>query len=114
MKDTETFWVREALKKLGIKRFALAIHDQSFPSCTDEETGCGSLYSRGASDFLDFIKNLGFDTIQLGPQGKVSRGNISPYNSAIFSKSPLFLSLWRLGKSSHFLFPDCQWYEKFI
>lgn len=112
MKNTETLWVREALKWLGIKRFTLAIHDQSFPSCADEETGYGSLYTRGASDFLDFIKDLGFDTIQLGPQGKISRSNISPYNSAIFSKNPLFLSLWRLGKNCPFLLDNCQFFEK--
>src|SRR5690554_763741 len=102
-KESKTTLIRDALKALQIKRFTLAIHDQSFPSFADEEIGYGSIYSRGAVDLLSFVKELGFDTVQLGPQGKTTRFNISPYNSSIFSKNPLLLSLWRLNEKYPFL-----------
>lgn len=84
--------IKQALKRLGIDRFVLSIHDQSFPSFPDEDIGRGSPYSRGGRDFLKFIQQLGFTIVQLGPQGKTSREDISPYNSTIFSRNILSLS----------------------
>lgn len=81
-----------ALRLLGIDRLALAIHDQSFPSLADEETGRGSPYSRGGLAFAAFARSLGFTTLQLGPQGKTSAGNPSPYDSTIFSRNILNLA----------------------
>ena len=98
-KESKTTLLRDALKALEIKRFTLAIHDQSFPSFADEEIGYGSIYSRCAADFFDFVKELGFDTVQLGPQGKTTRFNISPYNSTIFSKNTLFCCPDRILKN---------------
>lgn len=85
--------VREALAALGVKRFVLAIHDVSFPSTEREDIGRGSPYSAGASAFFDFANELGFDGVQLGPQGQTSPGNVSPYDGSVFSKSTLSLPL---------------------
>src|SRR5690348_1674812 len=82
-----------AKRQLGIDRFALQIHDASFPSDPDEDWGRGSPYSRGAERFFQFAANLGFDTIQLGPQGMTSRGSSSPYDGTLFSRNPLNLPL---------------------
>ena len=54
-------------QQLGIRRLVLQIHGASFPSRPDEDTGRGSPYSHGARDFLQFVRKLGFDGIQLGP-----------------------------------------------
>lgn len=89
--------VREALRLLGKRKLVLAIHDLSFPSRADEEIGRGSPYSRGGADFLAFIANLGFDGVQLGPQGLTTRDNPSPYDSTLFSRNPLNLALWSLA-----------------
>ena len=62
-----------ALRALGIERLVLAIHDVSFPSAAAEDVGRGSPYSSGGRAFLDFAASLGFDGIQLGPQGQTSR-----------------------------------------
>lgn len=83
----------EAKRQLGIDRLALQIHDASFPSDADEDWGRGSPYSRGAERFFQFAANLGFDTIQLGPQGMTSRGSSSPYDGTLFSRNPLNLPL---------------------
>lgn len=85
------------LRALGIRRFVLAIHDVSFPSAPNEDTGRGSPYSRGADAFLDFVRELGFDGVQLGPQGETSLGNMSPYDGSVFSKSVLSLPVAELA-----------------
>lgn len=84
--------IDDALRLLGVRRFALAVHDQSFPALPDEDVGRGSPYSQGGLAFLRFARRLGFNTIQLGPQGKTFRDDPSPYNGAIFSRSILSLA----------------------
>lgn len=84
-----------AKRQLGIERLALQIHDASFPSDSDEDWGRGSPYSCGAERFFQFAASLGFDTIQLGPQGMTSRGSSSPYDGTLFSRNPLNLPLAR-------------------
>ncbi|MHC4875463.1 MAG: 4-alpha-glucanotransferase [Planctomycetota bacterium] len=83
----------EAKRKLGIKRLVLQIHDTSFPARADEDTGRGSPYSWGASDFLKFIQSLGFDGIQFGPQGQTDRGNACPYDGRLFPHDFLSVAL---------------------
>jgi 4-alpha-glucanotransferase len=93
--------VSAALSMLGVDRLALAIHDQSFPSLPEEETGRGSPYSAGGERFAEFAADLGFNAIQLGPQGKTSRSNPSPYDSTLFSKNELSVSLLALARDPY-------------
>lgn len=81
---------------LGVERLVLQIHDASFPADPDEDLGRGTPYTRGAARFLEWVAGLGFDAIQLGPRGKTSRGNPSPYDATIFSRNPLDLPLLKL------------------
>ena len=90
--------IRDALSWLGIERLVLAIHDQSFPSADDEDLGRGSPYGREARRLLEFIRGLGFDGVQLGPQGATSRSNPSPYDGALFTKSVLSVELFTLAE----------------
>lgn len=92
--------VQEALSVLGTDRLVLAIHDQSFPSASDEELGRGSAYTDGGNKFMHFVRSLGFTGIQFGPQGKTSQGNPSPYDGTLFSKSELSISLKGLVENS--------------
>lgn len=85
--------IAEALKALGVKRLALAIHDPSFPSDPDEDIGRGSPYTEGGRRFLRFAASLGFNALQLGPQGELSEGNASPYDGALFARSTLSIAL---------------------
>lgn len=82
-----------ALRALGNERLVLAIHGVSLPSTADEDIGRGSPYSRGGHAFMSFARELGFDGIQLGPQGQTSLGNPSPYDGSVFSKSTLSIGL---------------------
>jgi 4-alpha-glucanotransferase len=79
--------VVRALQLLGIRTLALAIHDASFPMATDEDLGRGTPYGDEAARFLATVRGLGFDAIQLGPQGETSAGNASPYDATLFSQS---------------------------
>ena len=96
--DSMQRYCRAALAKLGVEKLVLAIHDQSFPSLPEEELGRGTPYSKGGRKFAKFISELGFTAIQLGPQGKTSLSNPSPYDSTIFSKSDLSISLLSLAE----------------
>ncbi|MBI5445005.1 MAG: 4-alpha-glucanotransferase [Deltaproteobacteria bacterium] len=90
--------VAEALRALGIENLLLGIHDPAFPSARAEDLGRGSPYSHAASEFLRFIRALGFDGLQLGPQGLTSPINQSPYDGSLFSRNPMsvaFLPLTR-------------------
>lgn len=93
--------VDDARKALGIGRFVLAIHDVSFPAALGEDTGRGSPYSRGAASFFEFVRELGFDGVQLGPQGQTSLGNMSPYDGSVFSKSVLSIPLVELASERY-------------
>ena len=88
--------IRHGLDVLGIARFVLAIHDQSFPSSPNEDIGRGSPYGQGARRLLKMARSLGFDGLQLGPQGATSLANPSPYDGALFTKSPLSIALGTL------------------
>jgi 4-alpha-glucanotransferase len=85
--------VADALKVLGKKNLVLVIHDQSYPQLDGEDTGRGSPYSSGGKTFIEFLKNLGFNGIQFGPQGQVTFENPSPYDSTAFSKNVLSIAL---------------------
>ena len=89
--------VDQAKRALGVGRFVLAIHDVSFPAALGEDTGRGSPYSRGAQGFFEFVRGLGFDGVQLGPQGQTSLGNPSPYDGSVFSKSILSIPIAELA-----------------
>jgi 4-alpha-glucanotransferase len=89
--------VRNALATLGLDRIAFQIHDASFPARDFEEVGYGSPCSQGGRDFLAFVAALGFDTLQLGPQGATSDVDASPYDSTLFSRNPLAVALGPLA-----------------
>jgi len=95
--------VRQALAALGVRRFVLAIHDQSFPGHADEDIGRGSPYSHGARELFAFVARCGFDGVQLGPQGDTTLDNPSPYDGALFTKSPLSIAVAKLADD------DPQW-----
>ncbi|HYG69118.1 MAG TPA: 4-alpha-glucanotransferase, partial [Anaeromyxobacteraceae bacterium] len=85
--------LRDALGALGIRRFLLGIHDPAFPVAPDEDVGRGSPNADGAPALLELAAGLGFDGIQLGPQGATSRADPSPYDGTLFSRNPCSIAL---------------------
>ena len=95
-KKDYTKTINDTMDYLGVVNRAMIIHGSSFPSDMDKdiETKIGSPY--GAEKFLDFIQLHGFNAVQLGPTGKLNRGDTSPYSSSDFAKNPLFIDLSQL------------------
>jgi 4-alpha-glucanotransferase len=89
--------IAEALKTLLIERLVLGVHDASFPGLDGEDIGRGSPYSSGGRAFVRFAADLGFTGVQLGPQGRTSPVNASPYDGTLFAKSPLSVALGPLA-----------------
>ncbi len=88
--------VREALRLLGVRNFVLGIHEPSIPSLPWEDVGHGSLASKGAEALLAFASEQGFNGLQLGPAGRVSAHNPSPYDGTLFSRSTFSAAAARL------------------
>jgi 4-alpha-glucanotransferase len=80
---------------LGIRGLAFGIHDAAFPAADDEDVGRGSPYAREARRLLEWARAVGFDAIQLGPQGETA-ADASPYDAAIFARNPLSIAGARL------------------
>lgn len=75
---------RQDIGRLNLKRLVLQIHDPAFPSLNDEDTGRGSPYSSGAAEFVRFLRQLGFNGLQFGPQGQTARSTPCPYDGRLF------------------------------
>ncbi|HSA06555.1 MAG TPA: 4-alpha-glucanotransferase [Candidatus Gastranaerophilales bacterium] len=88
--------IHKALEILNKKNFSLIIHGASFPSLKEQDTGFGTYNSEGGRKFIEFINNLGFNGIQLGPDGMTKGVDSSPYIGTMFSNNPLFIDLYQL------------------
>jgi len=90
--------VTSGLRACGVDKLFLEIHDASFPAFFQEDTGRGTPYAEGAIVFLEQLARLGFNGIQLGPQGLTAADNPSPYDGTLFSRNTLSLALAPLKK----------------
>lgn len=90
-------WTAEALEVLDVDQLALIVFDASLPGAESWDTGSGSPYSSTAWDFFRFARELGFNAVQFGPQGAVSRSNPSPYDGTAFSRNPMAIALEQLA-----------------
>ncbi len=84
--------IRAALRRLGIDRLVLSIHQASFPA-GDDDVGHGTPYSRAGAGLLASAAELGFTGVALGPAGITSRDNPSPYDATALPRNPLHLAL---------------------
>lgn len=101
--------VREALALLGIRRLLFGIHDAAFPSGAGEDAGRGSPCGDAAAALLEFVAELGFDGVQLGPQGALPPDHASPYDGAFFSREPSSLALLPLTRPAFASLVEAGW-----
>ena len=103
--------MNDAFDYVGIKNRALIVHGSSFPGKKDN---CQKSISKDyvisqingknpfigtpymAKEFTDFVKMNGFNSIQLGPNGKLNKRDTSPYHASVFAKNELFLDFDKL------------------
>ncbi|MEI8389971.1 MAG: 4-alpha-glucanotransferase [bacterium] len=88
--------IQKALKVLNKKNLSMIVHGPSFPSSEGQDYGIGSPNTRGGQSFMAFLSDLGFNGIQLGPEGKTKSIDASPYIGTMFSNNPLFIDLYQL------------------
>ena len=100
-KKDYTATINKAMDYLGIQNRAMIIHGASFPARDnmDADLGIGSPYNN--KKFIDFLKLHGFNGVQLGPTGKLNRGDTSPYSSSVFAKNPLFIDFTLLSDKEY-------------
>lgn len=100
-------FVRDQLRRLGVRRFVLGVHASAFPAGA-WDAGYGAPSSSAGERLLAFAARLGFDAIQLGPSGCVSPVNLSPYDGTVFARNPWSLDLAALASDAyaHLLQPE--------
>lgn len=92
--------LQKAYDYLGVKDVALIMHGSCFPvEATD--MGVGSPYSAESHDVIKLEMLHGFNNNQLGPNGKLSKGDISPYKSSVFARNELFIDLKALKEDKY-------------
>lgn len=87
--------IHAAQKQLGLHNVAMIIHGSAFPS-DGFDSGIGSPYGKNTKEFLKFLELHGFNNVQLGPSGEISKRTLSPYESGVFAKNHLFIDLKEL------------------
>ena len=80
----ERAFVHDTLRRLGVRRFVLGVHDSAFPPGA-WDAGYGAPVSQAGRQFLAFASRLGFNALQLGPTGQISTINLSPYDGTAFA-----------------------------
>ncbi|MCA9586279.1 MAG: 4-alpha-glucanotransferase [Myxococcales bacterium] len=89
--------VADGLAAAGVTRLVCGVHDRMFPSLAHEETGAGSFASLGAEGLLAYLADQGVTDIQLGPPGRITEGNRSPFDGTAFARCESLLSPARLA-----------------
>lgn len=92
--------LQEAFDYLGIKEMALIMHGSSFP-VESQDFGVGSPYSKESQDVIKLEMLHGFNNNQLGPNGKLSKADVSPYKSTVFARNELFIDLKALKNDEY-------------
>jgi 4-alpha-glucanotransferase len=82
----------ETGKQADRKNLGIIVPVRSLP--TWPSTGLGSLY--GGRDAMVFLNKIGFDKIQLDPEGVTGPMVSSPYMGSLFSRSPMQIDLQAL------------------
>ena len=92
--------IQQAFDYLGIKEVAMIMHGSCFP-VESQDFGVGSPYSQESEDVIEFEKLHGFNNNQLGPNGKISKADVSPYKSTVFARNELFIDLKALKQDKY-------------
>ena len=78
--------IKKAKEELGIEDTTVIAFDFSYPTKKCRNTGIGTSFSDYAFGFNDFLKTtMGINSVQLQPQGKISKANVSPYSGTNFA-----------------------------
>jgi len=92
----------QARNLLGTDSTSLIIFDTVFPTKSALDTGVGSSFSKSAQKLITFMKDmLSINTVQLGPQGIITKSNYSPYSGSSFSLGNHLIDLSQLNDAKY-------------
>ncbi len=91
--------IADAKKALDIKDTTAIVFDFSVPSKKGNNTAIGSTWSDNMHNFSEFLSSVaGITSIQVQPQGKIDKGNFSPYSGTNFALGTHITDLSGLAK----------------
>ena len=94
--------INDAKKQLGIKDTTAIIFDFNVPSKKGYNTAIGTTFSDSAKPFTRFLKDMtGISSIQMQPQGKIEKGNTSPYSGTNYAYGEHLIDLKKLTSSGY-------------
>ena len=94
--------LEDSRNALGLEDTSAIIFDFNIPSTKGENTSIGTTWSYSMKPFINFIKDMtGITSVQLAPQGKINRGNTSPYSGTTFAFGEHIIDLSRLASEEY-------------
>lgn len=94
--------LKDARAALDIKDTSAIVFDFNVPSKKGENTAIGTSWSDMMNDFISFVKDMtGITSVQLQPQGKISKGNTSPYSGTTFAFGSHIIDLSKLATQEY-------------
>ncbi len=92
----------EGRESLGSGDSFMICFDSMFPSEKGKNTGIGTSFSDSGIDFLAFMKKMtGITFLQNGPQGVISKTNVSPFSGSVFAIGSQVIDLKDLTKNMY-------------
>ena len=94
--------IQNSKKALDIKDTTAVIFDFNMPSIEGENPAIGTTFSDCSKSFIPFLKDItAITSIQLQPQGKITRGNTSPYSGSAFAIGEHIIDLSKLATEKY-------------
>lgn len=103
--------VESGFEASGVKQRIAITHGSVFPA-VGRDAFIGSPYGEGAKEYIKFLKLNGFNGNQLGPNGVLYNGEISPYNASALNENPLFIDLHMLTTNAYGKILSQETYQK--
>jgi 4-alpha-glucanotransferase len=89
--------VNDVKNELNINDTTAIVFDFNVPSEKGKNTGIGTTFSNEMLNFTSFLKDMvGINSIQLQPQGKITKTNMSPYSGTNFALGEHIIDLQKL------------------
>lgn len=94
--------LRASQKELGLRDTEVIVFDFSVPSEKGYNIGIGSTFSKSMIKLTDFMRSMtGITSVQVGPQGKITPENTSPYSGTNYAFGEHIIDLKQLTRSEY-------------
>lgn len=96
-KKAYKYLIKDSKKELNIQDTSAIVFDFNVPSEQGYNTGIGTTFSESMNNFVSFLKTMtGITSVQVQPQGQISKGNLSPYSGTNYAYGVHIIDLKKL------------------